>query len=138
MRPRGPARVSVGYIPAGSNRGEGDEVVGDARILSRPDDGTDGAVRPPKALALAAVATALVAIALLFGHGTRLHAVGYLLGSPLCVLIVVVYRRVDLGRRQSSTYIGQRSIGAVATAALLCGLLASSVHVWHFATALSK
>ena len=90
-------------------------------------------VTPPKALAVAALASALLGAGVLLKTLRLWHLIGYVFSSLLTIGLVAAFRRMDARRRRSGYYSPEPVFGRAAVGAAIIGVLAAAAHAWYLA-----
>ena len=93
---------------------------------------------PPRGLLLLAVASVASSAALLAFSGLPVHVAGYALASVLTIVLVGMFHRADLVRRQLPFYLPSRAASRCAGALAVLGVLVAALHTWPIATVLAK
>lgn len=103
-----------------------------------PDAGSGPSIGPPVLLLGLAFASVLASLALALQDGTALHAIGYVFGALVPILLIGFIRRVDLDRRRSPRYEARSYLQPALVVLALLALIAAGLHIWPIATELSK
>jgi hypothetical protein len=103
-----------------------------------PSVATPRRVGPPLLILGLGFASSIASLPLVAGDGVAVHAVGYLVGAMIPVLVVGLVRRIDLDRRRSPYYqpSGLFRPGLVVLA--IVAIVAAGLHVWPIATELAS
>lgn len=102
-----------------------------AAARGRPDAATTG---PPLLFLATAGACVLVGGGLLAIDTFTANVAGYLVASLLTILLVGLFRRVDLIRRLSAGYRPVAQVRRAITLLLVLAFVVAGVHVWAIAT----
>lgn len=101
-------------------------------------DATEGddavSVGPPVAVLAGAALCVLVGILLVFPGSFATHVAGYVASPMVAILLVGLYRRLDLRRRLSAGYRPNPAIARVIPVILVIAFVVAAVHVWAIAT----
>lgn len=110
------------------------------REQPRPADGTSAreVVGPPLLILALGFASILGSLPLLLADGIPAHALGYVAGSLIPILVVGVVRRADLDRRRSPYYVGRGLLAPALVVLAVAALVAAALHVWPIATELAS
>lgn len=95
-------------------------------------------VGPPLLILALGFASILGSLPLLAADGIPAHALGYVAGSLIPILVVGVVRRADLDRRRSPHYVGRGVVAPALVVLAIAGLVAAALHVWPIATELAS
>ena len=90
-------------------------------------------VTPPKELAVAALASALIGAAALLRVSRLWHLIGYIFSSLLTIGLVAAFRRTDARRRRSGYYSPKPPARRAIIGAAIIGVLAAAAHAWYLA-----
>ncbi len=80
----------------------------------------------------------LVSLPLLGADGIGAHAVGYVVGGLVPILVVGVARRLDLERRRNPRYQARALFRIGAIALLPLAIVTAGLHIWPIATELAS
>lgn len=96
--------------------------------------------RPPISVLVLAVLAVAAAFALLTLTGFSAHIVGYLLGSFVSVILVTIFIKIDLRRRNSRdvVYLEARGVRFIWSFVLASGIAACVLHAWYMAAELAE
>ncbi len=92
------------------------------------------ATGPPVLLLVAAGACVLVGALLLAVGSFGANVAGYVVASLLTIVLIGVYRRLDLIRRLSAGYRAVPQVRRVVPVLLVGAFVVAGVHVWAIAT----
>lgn len=92
------------------------------------------AVGPPITLLGVAAACVLIGAVLLFAGSFVANIAGYVVASLFTIVLVGIYRRVDLARRLAPGYRPVPRVRRVVPVVLVGAFLVAGVHVWAIAT----
>lgn len=95
-------------------------------------------VGPPLLILGLGFASVLVSLPLIAFDSIPPHAVGYVTGSVIPVLVIGLVRRIDLDRRRSPYYVAKRIFPPAMVALALAAIVAAGLHVWPIATELAS
>ncbi len=98
------------------------------------DEADAGPTGPPVVLLATAGACVLAGVALLLVGTFAANVAGYLVASLLTIVLVGVYRRVDLIRRLSPSYRPAPRVRRVVPVLLVLAFVVAGFHVWAIAT----
>ena len=98
----------------------------------------DAAVGPPLLILALGFGSILGSLPLLAVDGIPPHALGYVAGSLIPILVVGVVRRADLDRRRSPHYVGRSFVAPALVVLAVAAMVAAAFHVWPIATELSS
>lgn len=102
-------------------------------VPGRPGD-REATTGPPVLFLLLAAAGLAVAVALSVVGGVGANIGGYVSSSILTVVLVGLYRRVDLTRRLRAGYQARPGVARVIPLLLVAAFALAGVHVWSLAT----
>lgn len=95
-------------------------------------------VGPPLLILLLGFASAITSLPLVAGDGIAVHAIGYLVGAMIPVLVVGLVRRIDLDRRRSPAYRPNAIFRPGLVLLAIVAIVAAGLHVWPIATELAS
>ena len=95
-------------------------------------------VGPPWLLVALGFLSVLVSLPLIAVDGIPSHAVGYVTGSIIPILVIGFVRRVDLRRRRSPYYVPNRYLPTALVVLAVAAMIAAGLHVWPIATELAS
>jgi hypothetical protein len=95
-------------------------------------------VGPPVVFLILGFASMLASLALGVVGGRQAHVGGYVLGALFPILIIGVFRRLDLARRRSPYYVPQGLVGLLVTVLGVGAVALAAVHIWAIATDLAS
>lgn len=113
---------------------ESDPVPDPERSIDVAEVDEAGAIGPPIAVLAGAALCVLVGIVLVFPGSFATHVAGYVASPLVAILLVGLYRRLDLRRRLSAGYRPNPSIARVIPLILVVAFVVAAVHVWAIAT----
>jgi hypothetical protein len=103
-----------------------------------PPAADTSAVGPPLLLVALGYASVLASLPLLTADGIPAHAVGYITGALIPILIIGFVRRVDLSRRRSPYYVPRAGLQPALVVLAIVAIVAAGLHVWPIATELAS
>lgn len=106
--------------------------------VAEPGPGSGSAIGPPVLLLGLAFASVIASLALALQDGSALHAIGYVFGALVPIMLIGFIRRVDLDRRRSPRYEARSYLQPALVVLALLALIAAGLHIWPIATELSK
>jgi hypothetical protein len=95
-------------------------------------------VGPPLLILGLGFASAIASLPLVSSDGLTVHAVGYLIGAMVPIVVIGLVRRVDLDRRRSPYYQASSLLAPGLVLLAVVALVAAGLHVWPIATELSS
>lgn len=95
-------------------------------------------VGPPLGLVALGFASVLISLPLISFDGIPAHALGYVTGALIPILIIGLVRRVDLTRRRSPYYVANRYLRPALVVLAVAAIVAAGLHVWPIATELAS
>lgn len=95
-------------------------------------------VGPPLLILGLGFASVLVSLPLIFFDDIPPHAVGYVTGSVIPILVIGLVRRIDLDRRRSPYYVPKRIFPPALVVLAIVAIVAAGLHVWPIATELAS
>lgn len=98
----------------------------------------EGSTGPPAAVLGFAGASVVAGAALLLTSALALHVLGYVLASLVTIVLVGIFRRVDLRLRLSRGYRPRAGHSRVIPVLLVGAFLVTAGHVWAIATELAS
>ena len=105
---------------------------------SEPDGAVDVRNGPPVLFLLTAALCVVAGAALAPLDDFGAHVLGYVAASVLAIVLVGLFRRVDLTRRLAPGYHARAGVGRIVTVLLLAAFAVAAVHVWAIATELAS
>jgi len=96
------------------------------------------AVGPPLLFLALGFASVLVSLPLIAADGIGSHVMGYVAGGLLPILVVGLFRRVDLERRRSPRYQAKALVQPALVVLMVLSLVAAGLHIWPIATELAR
>lgn len=95
-------------------------------------------VGPPLLLVALGFASVLISLPLISFDGIPTHAVGYVTGSVIPILVIGFVRRIDLDRRRSPYYQPNKLLQPALVVLAVAAIVAAGLHVWPIATELAS
>ena len=95
-------------------------------------------VGPPVVFLILGFASVVASAALALVGGRQAHIGGYILGSLVPILIIGVFRRLDLARRRSPFYVPQSLVSLIVPVLAVAAVALAAVHIWAIATELAS
>ena len=95
-------------------------------------------VGPPVVFLILGFACVVASAVLALVGGRQAHIGGYVLGSLVPILIIGVFRRLDLARRRSPFYEPLGLVSLIVPLLAGAAVVLAAVHVWAVATELAS
>lgn len=92
---------------------------------------------PPLLILGLGFAAVAVSLPLVSADGITAHAVGYLIGGLLPILVVGLVRRIDLDRRRNHRYQAKGYLPLALVVLLVAAMVTAGLHIWPIATELA-
>lgn len=107
---------------------------GGAAPISGGTDGVGSTTGPPVAILGGAALCVLVGVVLLVPGTFAAHVAGYVASPLVAILLVGLFRRVDLRRRLAPAYRPAPTVARAIPVILVVAFVVAALHVWAIAT----